>query len=75
MKTDEHTISNSYCEKLLGVKINTQLNFNNHLEIIIEKSSQKVHVLARITSNMCVLKRKLIMNALFKAQSSYCPLV
>ena len=28
------SISNSYCEKLLGVKIDSQLSFNNHLETI-----------------------------------------
>ena len=49
IKIGEHTISNSYCEKLLGVKIDSQLNFNNHLETSIKKTSQKIHVLARIT--------------------------
>ena len=44
IETGEHTISNSYCEKLLGVKIDIQLNFNNHLETIIQKDSQEVHV-------------------------------
>ena len=71
MKTGEHTISNSYCEKLLGV----QPNFNNHLERIIKKASRKVHVLARITPYMCISKRKLLMKAFFKVQFSYCPLV
>ena len=50
IKIREHTISNSYCEKLLGVKIDSQLKSNNHLETIIKKASQKVLVLARITS-------------------------
>ena len=35
--TGEHTIANSYYEKLLGVKIDCQLNFSNHLETIIKK--------------------------------------
>ena len=39
IKIGEHTISNSYCEKLLGVKIDSQLKFNNHLETIIKKAS------------------------------------
>ena len=37
MKIGEHTISNSYCEQLFGVK--NQLNFNKHLETIIKKAS------------------------------------
>ena len=69
-----HTISNSYCEKLLGVKIDNQLKFNNHLETIIKKASHKVHVLAKITRCKCISKRKLLMNAFFEAQFSYCPL-
>ena len=48
----EHTISNIYCENWFGVKIDGRLNYNNHLETIIKKDSQKVHVLARITPYM-----------------------
>lgn len=44
------------CEKLLGVKIDSQLSFNYQLETIIEKNSQKIHVLARITCYMCISK-------------------
>ena len=44
IKIGEHTLSNSYCEKLLAVKIASQLKFNDHLEAIITKASQKVHV-------------------------------
>ena len=42
MKTGEQTISNSYCEKLFGIK--SQLNFNKHLERIIKKASQKIQL-------------------------------
>ena len=34
-----------------------------------------MYVLVRITPFMCISKRKLLMNAFFKAQFSYCPLV
>ena len=57
IKIGEHTTSNSYCEKLPGVKINSQLKFNNHLETIIRNASQKIHVLARITPYMCISKK------------------
>ena len=75
IKIGQHTISNSYCEKRLGIKIDNRLKFNNHLETIIKKASQNVHVLARITPYMCISKRKFLMNAFFKAQFGYCPLV
>ena len=44
IKTGKQTISNSYCEKLFGAKIDSQLNFNNHLETIIKKAGQNTHV-------------------------------
>ena len=75
IKIDEHTTSDSYCEKLFGVKIDSQLKFNNHLETTTKKASQKVHVLVIITPYICISKRKLLMNAFFKAQFRYCPLV
>ena len=43
IKIGEHNVSNSYCEKLLGIKIDSQFKFNNHFETIIKKASQKVH--------------------------------
>ena len=45
--------------KLLGVKIDSQLNFNDHLVRITKKASQKAHALARITPYVYVSKRKL----------------
>ena len=56
----KHIISNSYCEKLLGVKINSQLNFKNYFETIMKKASQHVHALDIITPYMCMKQRKLI---------------
>ena len=70
IKIRERTILNNYCEKLLGVKIDSQLNFNNHLETVIKKSSQKVNVFPRIMPCMCISKRKLLIKAFFKAQFS-----
>ena len=37
IKIGEYTKSTSYSKKLLGVKIDTQLKFNSHLETIIKK--------------------------------------
>ena len=48
IKIGEQAISNSYCEKLF-IDIDSQLKFNNDLETIIKKASEKVHVLARTT--------------------------
>ena len=53
---------NSDNEKLLGVTVDANLNFNCHLENILKKASKKVHVLARITPYMSISKRKLLMH-------------
>ena len=58
IKIGEHTTSNSYCKKLIGVKIDSQLKFNNDYETIIKKVSPKVHVLARIIPYMCISNKK-----------------
>ena len=70
-----YMINNSLCEKLLGVTIDSKLSFNAHLDKIITKARQKVHVLARIAPYMSIPKRKLIMNSFFTSQFNYCPLV
>ena len=69
--TGEHAISNSYCKKLFGVKIDSQLNFNNHLETIIKKASQKVHVYARITAHILFHKdiKKVINERFFQGSA------
>ena len=70
-----YVINNSLCEKLLGVTIDSKLSFNAHLDKILIKARQKVHVLARIAPYMSISKRKLIMNSFFTSQFNYCPLV
>ena len=48
---------------------------NAHVEDICKKMSRKKHALARITPTMTVLKGHIPMNAFFREQFSYCPLV
>ena len=63
IKIGDHTIGNSECEKLLGVKIDVNLNFNNHISDLRKKASRKISALARVASFMSFNKRKLLMNA------------
>ena len=75
IKIGDYTIENSNCEKLLGVKIDANLNFNNHISDLCKKASRKISVLATVTPFMGLSKRKLLMNAFFTSQFSYCPLI
>ena len=75
MKIDSIEVENSHCEKLLGVKVDRELKFKEHLEGIIKKASKKVNVLSRIIPYMNIAKRKLLMNSFFISQFNYCPLI
>ena len=75
MKVCDYTIGNSQCEKLLGVKIDVNLNFNEHISDLCKKASRKISALARIAPFMSIEKRKVVMNAFFTTQFSYFPLV
>ena len=71
----ETEIKNSEYEKLLGIKVDTKLNFNEHLNDIISKASRKVNALSRVVPYMSLSKKKILMNSFFNSQSSYCPLI
>ena len=66
-------IENSKCEKLLGVNIDSKLSFEKHLNIC-GKARAKISALGRVAPFMNIEKRKMIMNAFFNSQFSYCPL-
>ena len=71
---DNAKIENSKFEKLLGVTLDSRLTFEKHIQQICGKASSKLKVLARIAPFMNIEKRKILMNAFFNAQFSYCPL-
>ena len=62
-------------EKLLGVIIDKNLNFNEHLLNLCKKVRQKITALAKISKLMSFHKRKLLFNTFIESQFSYCPLV
>ena len=68
-------ISNSKMQKLLGVNIDVDLTFESHVKELCKKASQKLSTISRISSYMTLPQRKLIVNAFFKSQFNYCPLI
>ena len=75
LKIGNINIENSTCEKLLGVKVDKKLNFNEHLDGIIKKAGRKVSALSWIFPFMGLTKRRLLMNLFFSSQFSCCPLI
>ena len=68
-------ICTSKSEKLLGVTIDCNLNFEEHVKNLCNKASHKVSALARISSYMSFKQRRRIMKAFITSQFGYCPLI
>lgn len=61
-------------EKLLGVYIDSELNFS-HIKFICKTTGHKLNALARISSLLNQNQKFLLFNSFIKGQFSYCPLV
>ena len=57
------------------MKFDYKISFDEHITDLCKKASRKIHALSRITPCMNFSKRRILMNAFFKSQFSYCPLV
>ena len=65
----------SRSQKLLGIVFDNKLKFDKHIENISQKAKRKLNALARVTNYMELPKRHILMNAFFKAQFNYCPVI
>ena len=75
MNVDGFKIDKSNTEKLLGVKFDKKLTFDDHISDICKKAGRKIYALARVTPHMGIAKKCIIMNNFFTLQFIYCPLV
>ena len=67
-------LRNSSEEKVFGVIIDNELNFDPHIRNMCKKAAQKLGVLNRVSSLLDPEKKKLAFNAVIKSYFSYCPL-
>ena len=74
-KIGTETVSNSKYEKLLGVKVDHEINFNEHVPSLCKKASQKLSALSRIASCMTVDQIRLVLNSSITSHFSFCPIV
>ena len=72
---NENIITNTQNEKLLGVIIDSKLRFNQHVNQLCIKASQKLNALARMSLYMTFLQRRNIMKSFILSQFSHCPLI
>ena len=61
--------------KLLGIKIDNELKFNDHITNLCKNANLKLHALARISHLMDKEKLRIVMKSFIESQFQYCPLV
>ena len=60
---------------LLGITIDSNLSFEEHINNLCKKASQKLNALARISGYLDILKRRTLMKSFITSQFGYCPLI
>ena len=75
IKVGNEMIWESQAEKLLGMMVDKDLNFNLHLKALCKRVNQKVSTLAQIARILPFQKRQIILITFIESQFSYCPLV
>ena len=72
---DDHISISENKNEIVGIILNLKLSFEDHINKPCKKASQKLNVLARVVSYMCLDKMKTVMKAYVITQFVYCPLV
>ena len=60
---------------MLGIKLDSKLNFNSPIHGNCQKAGQKLNAISRITPYMDLAERRLLVNAFFYSQFNYSQLV
>ena len=63
------------CEKLLGIKVECGLKFENYIDGVIKKAGNKINALSSVHYWYEFVKKENVKNSFFKSQFSYCPVV
>ena len=72
---DGSSIETNTKEVLLGITIDKDLKFDDHVNNLCKKACQKLNALTCLAPYMNVEKRRIIMKAFIESQFGYCPLV
>ena len=60
-------------QKLLGLDIDKNLNFNEHVSSLCRKVGNKLSVLARLSNFMSFKQRRVLLKTFIESQFGYCP--
>ena len=74
-KLGNERIKNADSVELLGISIDKNLDFAEHVTELCNKGNQKLHALARISGHLNQDKLKIIMRTFVHSQFNYSPLI
>ena len=60
--------NNTECEKILGIKVDCGLKFENYLDGVIKKASTKINALSRVTPFLNLSIKKMLINFFFTSK-------
>ena len=75
MSIGDASLKTSTKETLLGILIDSELSFDQHVSSICSKASKKLHALGRIATFMSFKKGRTLMKTFVESQLNYCPLI
>ena len=67
LNVNNFEIKSSDCEKLLGVKFDSKLRFDQYITDLYRRARRKIRTLAKVTPVTNLPKRRLLMNSFFKS--------
>ena len=62
-------------QTLLGITIDSELNFENHLSTICNMVGRKINALEQIANYMPLEKCRIVIKTFIQSQFNYCPLI
>ena len=68
-------ITSSNEEKLLGIFLDSKLNFESHIASLCRKANQKINALARLNNYLTTNQINLLLTSVIKSQFTYYPLI
>ena len=74
-KIGNKTIKTEASVKLLGIKIDNKLNFEDHVRAVCRKASAQLNALFRIKHILSPESKQVLINSFVMANFNYCPVV
>ena len=75
LNINDQTIDSENSVKLLGIEIDNNLSFEQHISTLYNKLSNKLNAIGRIQKFMGFKEKEVILNSFLYTNFNYCPLV